>query len=79
MTWFAKMSKITGKMKRTWDYWATVEDLSKAFKISKRRVQQIIAKNIDVIEKAILIRHIDYGSNVWELISVPIYRRYNDE
>ena len=78
LTWFLKMSKITRNMKRTWDYWATVEDLAKKFGISKRRVQQIIAKNIDVIEKAILIRHIDYGSNVWELVSVPIYRRIND-
>ncbi|GAH36749.1 unnamed protein product [marine sediment metagenome] len=71
------MSKIPKKMERNWDHWATVEDLSKRFEISKRRVQQIIAKNIDIIEKGVLIRHIDYGSNVWELVSIPIYRRYS--
>jgi len=69
-----KMSKIPKKMERVWDYWATVEDLSKKFDISKRRVQQIIAKNLNVIEKGILIRNINYGSGLMELQSTPIYR-----
>lgn len=70
-----KMSKITKKMERVWDHWATVEDLSKRFDISKRRVQQIIANNIDVIEKAILVRQTNFGSGLLELQSIPIYRR----
>ena len=71
------MAKLTKKMERTWDHWATVEDLSNRFDISKRRVQQIIAKNIDVIEKAVLVRQASYGSQLFELISIPIYRRYS--
>ena len=70
-----KMAKITRKMQRNWDHWATVEDLSKRFEISKRRVQQIIASNIDVIEKAVLVKHVYFGSGVCELMSIPIYRR----
>ena len=71
----SKMAKITAKMKRVWDHWATVDDLSKRFDISKRRVQQIIASNIDVIEKGVLIRGQYFGSEIWELMSTPIYRR----
>ncbi|GAG57517.1 unnamed protein product [marine sediment metagenome] len=67
--------KITSKMKREWDHWATVEDLSKKFDLSKRRIQQIIASNIDVIEKAVLVRIRNFGSGIVELESTPIYRR----
>ena len=63
-------------MERIWDYWATVEDLSKKFDLSKRRVQQILAKNDIMIEKAILVRNVMYGSGINELRSVPIYRMY---
>ena len=66
-------------MKRNWDHWATVDDLSTRFNISKRRVQQIIAKNIDVIEKAVLVRQRNFGSNTFELQALPIYRRFKDE
>lgn len=69
------MVQMTEKMKRTWKYWATVEDLSIKFDLSKRRVQQIIAKEIDIIEKGILIRNINYGGGLMELQSTPIYRR----
>ncbi|GAH28950.1 unnamed protein product [marine sediment metagenome] len=69
------MSKITLKMKRNWDHWATVEDLANKFDLSKRRVQQIIASNIDVIEKAVLVQGRYFGSNLFELNSIPIYRR----
>ena len=69
------MPKITNKMKREWDHWATVEDLSKKFDLSKRRIQQIIATNIDVIEKAVLVRIRNFGSGIVELDSIPIYRR----
>ena len=71
----SKMVKITSKMKREWDHWATVEDLSKEFDLSKRRVQQIIASNIDVIEKAVLVQVRNYGSGILDLQSIPIYRR----
>ena len=67
--------KITIKMKREWDHWATVEDLSKKFNLSKRRVQQIIASNIDVIEKAVLVRVQNFGSGIIEQAAIPIYRR----
>ena len=69
------MTRITNQMKREWDHWATVEDLSKKFDLSKRRVQQIIATNIDVIEKAVLVRIRNFGSGIMELDSTPIYRR----
>ena len=69
------MPNITPKMKREWDHWATVDDLSKRFGISKRRVQQIIAANIDVIEKAVLVRVQNFGSGIVEQNSIPIYRR----
>ncbi len=69
------MPKITKQMKREWDHWATVEDLSKKFDLSKRRVQQIIASNIDVIEKAVLVRVQNFGSGIIEQNSIPIYRR----
>ncbi len=71
-----KMSKITKKMERKWDHWATVEDLSKRFDISKRRVQQILAKNIDLVERAVLVRVKMYGSGINEMQSIPIYRMY---
>ena len=73
--WFQKMAKITKKMKRDWDHWATVADLAKEFGISNRRVQQIIATNIDVIEKAVLVQVRNFGSGIYELNSIPIYRR----
>jgi hypothetical protein len=69
------MPKITNKMKREWDHWATVEDLSKKFNLSKRRVQQIIASNIDVIDKAVLVKVVNYGSGIYEQNAIPIYRR----
>ncbi|GAG90899.1 unnamed protein product [marine sediment metagenome] len=69
------MAKISRKMKREWDHWATVADLAKRFDISNRRVQQIIATNIDVIEKAVLVQVRNFGSGVYELNSIPIYRR----
>ena len=72
------MVKITGKMKREWDHWATVADLAKKFDISNRRVQQIIASNIDIIEKAVLVRQQNFGSGIWELNSIPIYRRESE-
>jgi len=68
------MVKITNKMKREWDHWATVEDLSKKFNISKRRVQQIIASNIDIIEKAVLVQVRNFGSGIYEQNAIPIYR-----
>ena len=61
-------------MKREWDHWATVEDLSKKFDISKRRVQQIIASNIDIIEKAVLVQVRNFGSGIYEQNAIPIYR-----
>ncbi len=70
-----KMAKITGKMKREWDHWATVGDLALEFGLSHRRVQQIIASNIDIIEKAVLVRVQKFGSGIQELNSIPIYRR----
>ena len=70
-----KMPKITTKMKREWDHWATVDDLSKRFGISKRRVQQIIAANIDVIDKAVLVQVRNFGSGIFEQNAIPIYRR----
>lgn len=71
----SKMAKITQKMKREWDHWATVADLAKKFDLSNRRVQQIIASNIDVIEKAVLVQVRNFGSGVFELNSIPIYRK----
>lgn len=62
-------------MNREWDHWATVDDLSKKFDLSKRRVQQIIADNIDVIEKAVLVQVRNFGSGIYELNSIPIYRK----
>jgi len=38
---------------RKWDNWATVEEISFLWKVSKRRVQQIIAAND--VNKAILV------------------------
>ena len=67
--------RITTKMQREWDHWATVEDLSKKFNLSKRRVQQIIASNIDVIEKAVLVQVRNFGSGIIEQNAIPIYRR----
>ena len=69
------MPKITKKMERDWDHWATVDDLSKKFDLSKRRVQQIIAANIDIIEKAVLVRVQNFGSGIYEQNAIPIYRR----
>jgi len=66
--------KMTTKMKREWDHWATVEDLSKKFNLSKRRVQQIIATNIDIIEKAVLVQVRNFGSGIYEQNAIPIYR-----
>ena len=60
------MAKITSTMKRDWDHWATVDDLSKKFGLSKRRVQQIIATNIDIIEKAVLVQVRNFGSGIFE-------------
>lgn len=68
------MAKITKQMKREWDHWATVDDLSKKFGLSKRRVQQIIATNIDLIDKAVLVQVRNFGSGIFEQNAIPIYR-----
>lgn len=68
------MPKITNKMKREWDHWATSADLAKKFGLTPRRVTQIIASNIDLIEKAVLVRVQNFGSGIVEQVTLPIYR-----
>ena len=42
---------------RTWDNWATVEELSILWKLSKRRTQQVVKEYSDdfLVNKAVLV------------------------
>ena len=58
---------------RSWDNWSTTDELSRSWKVSQRRVQQILKSLFtqDEIEVGVLV--VDIGST--NPVSKPIYRR----
>jgi len=59
--------------KRTWSNWATSNEISKIWKVSQRRVQQILVEinAQSLLEIGVLVQDIG-GLNP---VSMPIYRR----
>ena len=59
--------------KRNWDNWVTTDELSREWKVSQRRVQQILKSlfNQDELEVGVLV--VDIGGT--NPVSKPIYRR----
>lgn len=66
------MSKKSTKF-RTWDNWASTNEISQLWKVSQRRVQQILVEiNAQgLLDVGVLV--IDIGST--NPVSMPIYRR----
>ncbi len=66
------MSKKTTKF-RTWSNWASTNEISQLWKVSQRRVQQILVEinTQGLLDVGVLV--IDIGST--NPVSMPIYRR----
>ena len=68
-TWLPEMSTKN----RTWMNWASTSEISQLWKVSQRRVQQILKgfNEMDLLEVGVLV--IDIGST--NPVSMPVYRR----
>ena len=66
------MVKTEMSPQREWLNWATTEELSAQWKVSQRRVQQILAERYAKAEVSVGVMVIDIGTH--NPISKPIYK-----
>ena len=59
--------------KRIWDNWSTTDELSRVWKVSQRRVQQVLKTLFEQDEVEVGVLVVDIGGT--NPVSKPIYRR----